>query len=228
MNNLKNYNMTRKEFENAFMIPLQKEFGYISYWNSKELKSKNLNPISDSNVVGVCYTEREGRPIILRYRKDRVAEMLSTLIHEYAHAYLHCYGEDDEKLSSKIEEFEANKASFEVLNHFNINVENEKEIKYYYNKSSKMDKINYENLKRDWMLIDFKNRAVRAIEHNKSLLEIVSVNKNPIYKYKVECQLCKTSWRYTRKTKIIRENAEGYLCSLCGQKSLGQLIVCNL
>lgn len=228
MKDLKVFNMTRKEFETAFIIPLKKEFGYECYWNGRHLVDKGIGQIEERDTVGRCCSALEGRPIILKYRKNRVMEMISTLIHEYVHAELHYYESGLQDIEVNLEEYEAERLSYEVLSHFSANVRKPRTIDYYYNQSDESQLVEYKSLNRETLLKDFLNRAINALNHEALLLKSIYNNNNPNYKYKVECPLCNRSWHYARKSEIIKQNGKGFMCSFCEEDSYDKLIVYHL
>lgn len=229
INKLKSYNMTRNEFEKIFMLPLYEKFGHKSHWNSKELIHKGIKPITESDVAGTCYkTKSNNKHIVIKYKKNKTIDMLSTLIHEYTHAELHYYENKEDRVCSSLEEFEAEKVSFDVLKHFNINIDKTAEIKYYYDKSSKKDLEKYNSLNRSGLLKEFTEKIISAIGHNHEVLKslsYISDHADLLYKYKVKCTCCESVWYYNRKTRMIKEKAVGYHCTICGKKSLNKLIV---
>ena len=164
----------------------------------------------------------------MKYRKARDVEMLSTLIHEYAHAELHVYDNKELELPRNLEEYEAELVSFKVLKHFKVDIDKAKYIEHEYRKSSK-DEINkYLSMERDCYLDCFVDRVINALSCNVKYINNIEDNNGNLYKYKVECPLCNHQWFYTRATKIIKNNAKNYSCGYCKKKSLDKLIVSKI
>lgn len=78
--------LTKKEFTQEFVKTLQNYFGYAYFWNGKESQEYGLNC---NGLLGCSYTNREDRAIVMTFKKDKPLSMLSTLIHETAHSFLH-------------------------------------------------------------------------------------------------------------------------------------------
>ena len=69
--------LTREEFRDSFIKPLEDRFGYKVYWNSKTLKEIKLE---STTARGMSYTSSDGFPIVMKYTKDNL-DMLNTLVH---------------------------------------------------------------------------------------------------------------------------------------------------
>jgi len=75
------------------------------------------------NARGVCQYRGANAPLVLLRRTDNVADMASTLVHEYAHALLHMDGPVSEDERTK-REVEAESVAYVVGRHFGLDVDN--------------------------------------------------------------------------------------------------------
>ena len=218
--------LTREEFRDSFIKPLEDRFGYKVYWNSKNLKEIGLKPTSSR---GSSYTRRDGFPIVMKYTKDNL-DMLNTLIHEYGHSYLHNVNEVGYKLSDNMQEFEAESVAIRVFEILKIEYLGGNYADRHYLKCSASEIFNCKQKKRA-TLIESLAREISSVLYSKvnlinQLNDCCESRKEESYKYKISCPLCDNVWKHKRTTKIIKNNAKGCYCPNCGEdKTLNRLVV---
>lgn len=224
MNNCK---LSKKEFEELFIKPLEDVFGYKVFWSGNESKSAGLKTVS-GNYTGWSYTSRKDAPIVLRFSSNQL-HLFKALIHEYAHSHLHKIGSKGEKLTHHIKEIEAETVAKKVMELLNVPYTEHWYIPYHQNKCKDNDFCNYNyddrNIIMQKMSEDIANIFSSKVNTIKSLVSENNL-KQTSYKYKVVCSCCNKEWFYKRKCKIIIENAKGYWCTICGKtKSFDKLTV---
>lgn len=106
--------ITKDSFRNMFINKLERYFGFRCYWNGKEAQKLGLNC---NRSLGCSYSNLVGRPIVLKFRNDTLG-MFSTLIHEYAHSYLHY----ENSLNGCEREIEAETVAKKVFNLLGLDV----------------------------------------------------------------------------------------------------------
>lgn len=218
--------LNREEFYDEFIYPLECEFGFKTYWNSKNLEELGLKQIS-SNCNGTSFTSRVNCPIVLRYRQNSY-NMFRTLIHEYAHSYLHGkynnpYGYS---LNSPIQEVEAESVAKKVFEKLGLEYLNGWYIPKYLKKCKQEDLDKYDKDTREKEIASLVHKIVDIFNDEDYIKFINSLNKENVkkihksedIKYTVTCPCCNTVWEYKRKVDIIKTNAKGYWCVSCGEE----------
>ena len=213
--------LSRKEFKELFADKLEKNLGFKFYWNGKEANKKGLN---SNGYLGRSYTSYKDRPIVLTYRKNNDLEMFSTLIHEYAHSYLHYQS----KLHKIEKEIEAETVAEKVFEKFNIELERHnkyiKRFKDKYiilnNKKFKFTKKREQeinNLVEKIFIILSPEKEKISLLRDKKKNEIKKRKVNKV-KYEIVCKECGkvVAHRITLKGAI--SCCEKYLCGLCKSK----------
>lgn len=212
--------LTKMEFKNYFMNPLEKRFGFKSYWNGKDLELIDISPIQ-GNYYGMSYTMRLDAPIALRYRKNNL-DMLRTLIHEYAHSFLHRKGVYGYELSKHMKEVEAETVAKNVFKILDLEYQNEWYIPKYLKRSTEDELKEFKSNKRQNLIKKLSRDISDTLYANIGL--IMDLNAKNEYKYKVSCECCENIWYYKNESKIIKNKAEGYWCRSCGKnKSINRL-----
>lgn len=232
MSNLKNKTLNRTEFRNFFIKPLEKTFGFKVYWNGAECKNAGLEELS-SDANGTSFSNEKGFPIVLRFKKNNVL-MLSVLIHEYAHSYLHRKGVSGYDLCRNAYEIEAETVSLKVFKLLGIPYGNQliyinRHQEQYHSKKGEYYKFG----DRENLLNEFSFEIFNLLKNNISLIKSLNdtdpTRKRISYKYRIQCEVCGKQWYYKRKTNIIKKNAKGCWCGGCGkEKSLNLLTVTEL
>ena len=224
----KNIVLNREEFRNLFIKPLEDEFGYKTYWNSKHLKDIGLEP---TTCKGTSYTTREDSPIVLCYTKNSL-DLLNTLIHEYAHSCLHNKKILDKSISNNMKEVEAETVAKKVFEKLNLKYTELPYIDKHLKRCSAKE-ISYWEDCRKYEIYDLANKISSLFFSKQNTINKLNstdtINKKESYKYHVKCPLCKNTWKYKRKSNIIKTKAKKHYCPMCGkQNTLGKLIVSEL
>lgn len=212
--------LSKDEFYSNFIKPLEELFGFKTYWNSKTLLEIGLKPITGT-YSGQSYIYKDGCPIVLKYKKNTY-HMLSTLIHEYSHSYLH--GKQNElgcDLDKNIMEIEAETVTKKVFEKLDLEYLNQWYIPHYFNSCKANVLESYEEIKyeRDEEIDWLADNIVNLYKDNISLIK--KLNKEKVsnkVKYTVTCPCCNRVWEYKRKAKIIDKNAKGFWCPVCSEK----------
>ena len=219
--------LNRDEFRELFIKPLEAEFGYKTYWNSKSLEDIGLKPTTHR---GVSYTSREDSPIVLRYTKNSL-DLLNTLLHEYAHSCLHSKKTLNQSISSDMKEVEAETVARKVFETLNLKYTEISYIEKHLKKCSAKEVSNWED-SRKYEIYDLANIMSSLISSKQNTISKLNstdtINKKEDYKYHVKCPLCKTTWKYKRKANIIKTKAKNHYCSKCGKSTSGKLIVSEI
>ena len=218
--------ITKQEFYDNFMEELSNKLGVKSYFNGDKLRLLGINPIT-SDILGVCQYRKKDAVVIIKYRKNKQAEMLGTLIHEYAHAILQA--SEDNKGYNPINEIEAETVAQNVLKYFSINDVTPNYIKDQKSKCSNYELEKYYNSDRMILVEGLSNKIIDILSSKKEIIKKLNNEKNTktIYKYGIQCPCCnKVIGRYKRKTDAIKTNAKGYYCKTCTkEKTLDRLTV---
>lgn len=221
--------LTREEFRDSFIKPLENKFKYKVYWNSKDLKEVGLKP---TTARGVSYTHVDGCPIVMGYTKNSL-DMLNTLIHEYGHSYLHSIEEEGYHLSHHMKEFEAESVAIRVFELLNLDYPGGNYANKHYLKCSFSEIHKCKEKKRE-ISIEFLAKEISNILNPKvnlikELNSSFDKRQKEDYKYKILCPLCNREWKYKRASETIKNKAKGCYCSNCGKdKTLNKLIVENI
>lgn len=220
--------LNRDEFRELFIEPLEAEFGYKTYWNSKNLEDIGLKPTTNR---GVSYTSREDSPIVLRYTKNSL-DLLNTLIHEYAHSCLHSKKKLNQSMSSNMKEVEAETVARKVFEKLNLKYTELSYIEKHLKKCSTKEIFHWED-SRKYEIYDLASTISSLISPKQNTINKLNstdtINKKEDYKYHVKCPLCKTTWKYKRKSNIIKTKAKNHYCNRCGKKdTLGKLTVSEI
>lgn len=218
--------LTRQEFRDSFMSPLEDNFGYKIHWNSKNLKEVGLE---STNVRGVSYTSDTGFPIVMSYTQNTL-DMLNTLIHEYGHSHLHNINESGYKLSDNMQEYEAESVAIRVFEMLEIEYPGGNYANEYYLKCSNSEIVNCKRNNREALIETFAKEISNIFYSKANLIKQLNNHskdrKKESYKYQISCPLCDNTWRFKRPTKRIKKNAKGCYCPSCGKsKTLDKLIV---
>lgn len=216
--------LSRDEFREHFIKPLQKEFGYTVFWNGHVLEYFGLDKLGP-NVRGTSFSNERGFPVALKYTKNSL-DLLNTLLHEYTHSCLHNRYKYTE-LSSDMEEFEAETVAIKTFQKLNINYVDGDYAQERYNKCSEDEKLKYENSNRMETLDVLATRFANILSPKVELIKTLNTSsqrykkhKKEGYKYKVTCPVCKAVWKYKRSSAdMIKCNAKGYFCEKCGPKA---------
>lgn len=218
--------LTRDEFRDFFIKPLENKFQYKVYWNSKDLKEVGLE---STTARGVSNTDIDGFPIVMRYTKNSL-DMLNTLIHEYGHSHLHNKNEEGFNLSKNMKEFEAESVAIRAFELLNLdypggNYANKHYIKCSYWEIAKCRKKQRELLI-EALAKDIANVLNSKVSLIKELNDTFKSRQEESYKYKIYCPFCNNVWKYKRKTETIKNNAKNCYCNRCGKdKTINKLIV---
>ena len=232
MSESKSKTLTRSEFRKVFIRPLEEAFGFKVYWNGKECKNAGLEELS-GNACGESYTTKENSPIVLRFSKNNIL-MISSLIHEIAHSYLHRKGTEGYSICNYASEIEAETVSLKVFNSMDIPLQGQiSYIQYHEGMYYKKHNDIYDIKEREYIIDKLVSDIVNILKDNskiiKSLKDKAPTRKRTEYKYMVQCEICGYKWYYKRKCKIVTTNAEGYWCGYCGkEKSINELTVIDL
>lgn len=223
--------ITKKEFHDWFVTPIEQHFNIKCYWNGKKVEEVGLNQLK-SNLAGICYTSKYDTPIIIKYFKDRSVSMFRTLIHEYAHAKLHVIGTVGNSFSCNIKEIEAETVAKLVFLELKMDYTN---YTYYIRK--------YEKKCSRQELLGYYEREDRKVLINKLVEEIIGIykpmnkklsylsykpklkNNHNGYKYEISCPCCNQVWKYKKSNaKIVKSKGMGFYCKKCGrEKTLNKL-----
>ena len=217
----KNKMLTRDEFRETLIKPLEDKFGYKVYWNGKESKVVGLKV--KSRCYGVSYTSRSSAPIVLTYRKNTL-DMLRILVHEIGHSYLHNKKELGYKLPKARKEVEAESVVIKVFEILKLNYTGGEYIEHYYEKCSELERVHYSKLNREALIDSLVKDIVDILKDKVEFIK--SLNSNDSFKYIVSCPICGNEWKYKRKSKVIQLNGKGCWCRTCGkEESLDRLII---
>lgn len=218
--------LTRDEFRNSFIKPLEDKFNRKVYWNSKNLEKIGLK---STHARGVCYTSIDGAPIVLKYSKNSL-DMLNTLIHEYGHSYLHNKNESGHKLSDNMQEFEAESVAIRVFEMLNIEYPGGNYAGRHYLKCYSSEIFSCKQKNRNALIEslakDISNILSSNVDSIRQLNNHFEDRKKESYKYKISCPTCDNVWKRKRMIEIIKNNAKGCYCPRCGEdKTLNKLVV---
>lgn len=218
--------LTREEFRDSFIKPLEDRFGYKVYWNSKTLKEIKLE---STTARGMSYTSSDGFPIVMKYTKDNL-DMLNTLVHEYGHSCLHNINEPGYKLSDNMQEFEAESLAIRVFEMLKIKYLGGDYADVHYLKCSTSEIFDCKKKNRGALIEslakEISNVLCSKVNLINQLNDCSKSRKEEAYKYKITCPFCNDVWKHKRATKAIKNNAKGFYCPNCGEdKTLDKLVV---
>lgn len=231
---MSNVILNRNDFYKEFISPLEEAFGFKTHWNGKHVEEIGLEQLS-SNYNGMSFCTRVNAPIIIKYRKNSY-DMFRTLIHEYAHSYLHSkdYNSDGYSLKRPFKEVEAETVSKKVFEKLGLEYLNTWYIPHYSKKCKQKDLDNYDEYTRNMQIDSLVDEIADIFKYKADLINSLNrenqINKNAIdYKYTVTCPCCNMVWKYKKKAKIIKVNAKNFWCTTCGkEKSKDKLVVKEL
>ena len=220
--------LSRDEFKEIFINPLEKLFGYKVYWNSKKVQDIGLELLS-SSTNGCSYISKSDAPIILKYRKSNL-NMLTTLIHEYGHSCLHnINNKQGYILPENIKELEAEILSKEVLDLLGLKYQRALNYIILLEKCSDKEMNFWQTSNRKNQIHDLAKQIANVLTSRLALvnnLESSNIYRYKPYKYTITCPICGQTWKYKKASKIIKNNAKGSYCSKCGKdETLDKLIV---
>lgn len=220
--------VTREYFSTHFITPMQMSIGHRVYWNGKDALNNNLR-ILKKNEHGICYTSKDNSSIVLRYKKSKPLSMLSTLIHEYAHALLHSYRDLDEVLHPCVEEYEAETVCKNVLAFFDIQSKQVNEsVDFYLKQCKNLNLLHEIKSNREFFTMQACNMIIDALHGKEKVIKKIYQIENNNFNYKVECPVCLNKWYFREKSIFIKE-IMNYHCPHCGEdKTSGKLMVHTL
>lgn len=227
-----NKTLSRNEFRELIINPLEKAFGLKVYWNGSESKKAGLGELT-GNCLGTSFIERDNFPIVIRFSKNNLS-VLDTLIHEIAHSCLHGLNSYGFELCDYAQEIEAETVSFRVFESLGLVSQGQSScIEEYELKYRNKYGHDYKNDTRLKLVNNLSDKIIgllkKSLKDIKALSSKNTTQKRLDYKYMVQCEICGTKWYYKRKTNIIKKDAEDCWCGNCGkEKSLNELTVLEL
>lgn len=223
-------NLSKKEFRELLITPLEIEFNTKVYWNGKESMQAGFSKI---NELGTCFFE-DGGAIVLQFSKNRET-VFTTFIHELAHFVLHEKLQDDEisEIEGEIEAESVVKELYRLLNldfrksHNYIkgyqedywNMNNGKTYEYDYEKIESLALKIFKVYKREKVL-----RAIKDM--HKEFKSLKGLRVSQPFKYEVICPCCeKRIGRYKNRNSSVFKSPEECYCGNCGDKTKGKLLI---
>lgn len=196
--------ITRNSFRDMFINKLENFFGFKCYWNCKEAVKLGLNC---NRGLGCSYPNDKNRPIVLKFTNN-FSQMFSTVIHEYAHSYLH----HKTDLNSCEREIEAETVSYKTLKLLGLDTTKQnKYITFFKNKYvAKYSKIYISSNSRKKQIMNLVKILFNLFYEQKEIISrLNSIKTISNFKkiYKIVCKIC-------GKVVAVRKTLKGAL-SLC-------------
>lgn len=213
---LKNLKMTKSSFRELFADKLEKYFGFKFYWNGKEAKEHGL---SSNGYLGVSYTDIDNRPIVLTFRKDNYLGMFSTLIHEYAHSYLH----HKINLNSYEKEIEAETVAKKVFSILRLDTsKHDRYINSFKRKHRRIYGREY-NLTHDriYKIMDLVKILLDVFSSEKEIIKSLKNRVSVVKSKKIYQIICKDCGKVVATRKTLRgalNLCSGYISGCCSSK----------
>lgn len=227
----KTLKLNRKEFRRIFIQPLEKYFGYETFWSGKESERAGLGKVTGKSN-GFCFINLTDAPIVISLRSNQ-QDTLRTLVHEYAHSILHRVGTEGHFLDKAEKEIEAETVAKYVILNLGLEYTNDLYIPIFESMFTKKTGKNYTmSCSRRNLVNNAIFDITEALKHTKDMaLNLIGKGevqvKKSSYKYEVCCPTCNNSWKYKTKGKTVK-NAHNYFCLSCGRGTKGKFIVKEL